>query len=277
MDHHPLSPSKFPAWLECPCYDGMADDGDDKSDANMGRLQHEAQAKMLSGDSFGWRDGLTLQQQDNVEWCVKANVRIAQQHGHLPDAIRVEQKLSLLDDDFNEVYFGTGDVEIGRDVMTDSKFGLERDYFAQFCGYALAKMQKDSVDRIMFCAIYGQIRKIKPMVIARDVAQSVVETVLAKRNNPDRRPSPCQWCGLCANKLSCSAFLNRGAIALSGAPKSLSIDVLSGLPEPLRIGAMRFILDEYVKPWTDAIAESNVQPVVKVSRSHRPSFSSQFS
>lgn len=259
MKHHPNSPSKFPAWNECACYDGEIVDADEDNDANAGTRQHEAHAKIIAG-VHDWQAGLSSREQSNAEWVAETITETARSRGYGPHEIKCEQMLTYVDDDFNTVYFGTCDAVYGP-AIDDAKYGLMRDYFPQFCAYSLAKMQADGSKRVLFDVVYGMLRKVKNYVIDFETAKMVVDSVLAKRNDPDRKPTPCQWCSMCANKANCSAFLGRGLAVIPAAQQNLPIENLASLPEALRLGVMRYVLSTYIEPWGDILKKATVEPV----------------
>ena len=270
MKHHPNSPSKFPAWNECACYDGEIVDADEDNDANAGTRQHEAHAKIIAG-VHDWRAGLSTREQENAEWVAKTMIELAMSRGYGAHELRCEQRLTYVDGDFNEVYFGTCDLLYGP-AIDDAKYGLMRDYFPQFCGYALAKMQADGSKRVLFDAIYGMLRRVKHYVLDFETAKMVVESVLAKRNDPGRKPTPCQWCSMCANKAHCSAFLGRGLAIVPAEDPVIALGNLAALPMPVKLGVMRYVISRYIKPWQEVLDSAEVDPVgyTKSTRKGRP-------
>ena len=272
MNHHPLSPSKYPAWDECPDFEGEIIDADDESaDANIGTRQHEAQAKLIMGQTDGWSEGLNSQQKANVEWSYNQIVQQATQAGYGAHEIKAEQRLTYFNDSFEVEYFGTGDIEFGP-FLGDSKFGLERNYFAQFCGYARAKMQRDNIAKVRTFVVYGFLRRVKHYIINRETADAVVTRIIAARNDPQRKPKACQYCSWCAKKLNCSQFLGKVAMVVPTAQESFDLGSIDSLPGPIKVGIMRYLLKTYVEKWTKAVEESAFCPIgfKKSTRSGRP-------
>ena len=260
QQHHKYSPSKFPAWMECACFDGEVIDADDDSHAaNQGTAQHDAHAKRIIGDQ-SWDVGLSAAQRSNVEYVSDRVIEIAAMNGYGPNEIKLENRVTLVDDDFNVRYFGTDDFEIGP-IMGDAKYGLERDYFAQFCGYALAKMQQIAVNRIRFFVVYGMLRRVKWYVIDKETAQRVVDAVFVRILDPHKKPTPCQYCSMCADKLNCRAYGAKVDAIVPAGAESFDMGALAALPEAVRIGAQRYILKTYVEPWAKAVEASSVEPI----------------
>lgn len=260
MEHHKYSPSKFPAWMECACFTGETiDEDDDSHAANKGTLQHEAHAKRIIGD-HQWDVGLDAAQRRNVEYVSDRVLEIAMMNGYGPNEIRLENRVTLVDDDFNVRYFGTDDFEIGP-IMGDAKYGLERDYFAQLCGYALAKMKKTGTSKVRYFVVYGMLRRVKWYVIDQETAQRVVDAVFVRILDPNKKPTPCQYCSMCNNKLNCRAYNSKVEALLPVGSAKLDLGDLAALPEAVRIGAQRYILKTYIEPWAEAVEASDVEPV----------------
>lgn len=261
MSHHPFSPSKFPAWEECPCFEGeLIEDDDEESNANRGTAQHKAQAMLLTGKPDGWDSGLSSRERANVEWCLNQIVINAAQAGYGAHEIKVEQKLVYFNDSFEPEYFGTCDAEFGP-FIEDSKFGLERNYFSQLCGYALAKMQRDGLNKVRCFVAYGMLRRVKHYVIDRETAETVVKRIIASRKDTQRQPKACQYCSWCANKLNCSQFLGKAAMVVPTDNESFDLGHIGGFPEPVKVGVMRYLLKTYIEKWTQAVEDSPCDPV----------------
>ena len=236
-------------------------DADDaEHNANIGTLQHEAHVKRIQGD-HSWESGLTAAQRDNVVWVSDRILEVATMNGYGPNEITMENRVTCLNEDFSVRYFGTDDVEIGPIIMGDAKYGLERDYFAQFCGYALPKMQSNGATKIRFFVVYGMLRRVKWYVIDIETAKRVVDAVFVRVLDPNKKPTPCQYCSMCAEKLTCKAYNGEVCAIVPSASSELDIGNLAALPENVRLGVQRYILKTFIEPWTEAVKASKVVPI----------------
>jgi hypothetical protein len=272
--HHALGPSKFPMLAECIDFESEKEVDIDDLDADMiaaieedapkvhgndakgrGTAQHEALAKALTGQPNAF-DGLSHREEQQVRWVIEDVVTRAAAYGFTADEIRVEQRVSVLWPDFREAYFGTLDIEYGP-VIEDAKFGDMRNFFPQLAGYALGKMERDEIDRVFARTTYGRWRKTQQYVIDRTTAETVVFSLLRRRQSPDRRPTLCQYCGWCAKNGTCSAVT--GVVDTIASKRSdwamrLPTAHISQAPnDPVTLGAMRYLWKSYIEPWGSSV------------------------
>jgi len=267
--HHPLSPSKFPAWALCPSFDAIEteEDGDAKS---RGSAQHVGLAMSMTGqpDAFA---GLSDDEEQEVRWVAEKAIEDAASMGYQPSEIRIEQRLTLFGGGFEELYFGTCDIEYGP-VICDAKFGDPRNYFAQLCGYALAKMERDGLTTIFAKAYYGRWRKVVAHTIDKETAERVVYGILAKRQSPNRTPVICEFCSWCQHKATCSALTAPVDAVLAKrddwAVRMPTMSATEAGADPVVLGAMRWLWKTWVEPWgkgveyaTNVMAECGNTPL----------------
>ena len=258
-DHHPLGPSNFPMWSECPCYEGNHndDDSDEESTDAKGRgtAKHLALAKALTGDPDAFA-GLSEDEEREVRWVAETVVESARYAGYTPNEFVVERRLTLYNPDFSVLYFGTADIGYGP-FLEDAKFGEERNYFAQMCGYALPKMERDNITTVQARIRYGRLHKTVYHVIERRVAEAVVYRILAARNDPQRKPKACQYCGWCKHMATCSETNAKVNILLDKRPdwgfRIPTMQVSQAGADPVIVGAMRFIWKSYIEKWGEAL------------------------
>src|SRR5882672_11486256 len=131
MEHHELSPSKFPAWLQCACFDACGEVGEP---AERGTLMHDCFAALLkTGEILPAMQGLNDNEYTGLMWAANY-VRIAVQGCAEP--YQVETKLEYFeDDDFEPLFYGTPDVANSEGHLFDLKTGEEREYWPQLAGY----------------------------------------------------------------------------------------------------------------------------------------------
>lgn len=310
QSHHPSGPSNFPAWAECPCYDGEgdlddldveelnqlearneeADDAEEagadeapkkepKPDAKMrGSLQHEAHAKAIHGvnDAFA---GLSEREEKEARWAAETIVSRARGAGYEPYEVQVEQRVSLLGSDFKEIYFGTSDIEYGP-FVEDVKYGDERNYFPQLCGYALPKMEREGLSRVQGALHYARYRRTRIFVISKETSERVVYGILARRQSPVREPKPCQYCSWCRHKVDCPA-INAKVAALVNAREDWALKLPTARAslasnDPVVLGAMRFLWKAYIEPWgqgveylSSQLADRGITPLGFDARSYK--------
>ncbi len=264
LAHHPKGPSNFPAWAHCPCFEGEKDIEDldiesllpeskqlDATAKNRGTAQHESLAKVIlqHPDPFA---GLDEVEEAQVRWTASEVIQGAAAVGYDVAEISVEQRLTLYDGGFGVIFFGTADIEYGP-FIDDAKFGDIRDYFAQMAGYALAKMERDELRRVTARLRYGRARRTIEHNITKETAERVVYGILAKVDDPNKRPKPCEYCGWCKKAATCEA-INVVVDSVLAKRDDWGIRLPSARlseigSDPVLIGALRWIWKAYVEPW----------------------------
>ncbi len=261
--HHPLGPSNFPMWAECAAYDSMPDVDEedigieDDTPKGRGRVKHHAAAMLLAGDlDMRQRalDGLSDAERAEVQFCVERVLAIVEEHGYTREDIRVEQRVTMFEGDgFKTLYFGTGDAEAGP-LAFDFKFGEARNYFPQMAGYDLPRMIAREEKRRLDFVIYGRLKRVERYVIDRQTAEVVVYGILTRRTV--RKPTPCQYCGWCANRATCSALV-AAPIELANARHDWTLKLptphVSQIHDPVWMGAARLLWKKYIEPWGKAV------------------------
>lgn len=265
--HHPDGPSTFPMRAECidfeaPPIDLEDIDGEeeDMSAKGRGTVKHHAVAMLLGGDLAERQKALAElsdREREEVQFVVQRVTEIIEGHGYSVADIRVEQRVTLVDGNFAVLYFGTCDGEVGP-LDFDWKFGEMRNYFAQLAGYALPKMEARGEARRYGYIIYGRqgLRRHERYVITRETAQTVVYGLLARRADPNRKPTPCQYCGWCAKAATCPAVVAT-PVALVERREDWAMKLpsphVSQLSDPVWLGAARYVWKRYLEPWGNAV------------------------
>lgn len=267
--HHPNGPSNFPMWAECIAFERIPDkdpedmDADETEEAGAsaagrGTAEHKAVAMLFSGDLTTRQralDGLSEKETADVQWVAEKAHAILAENGYAPEDMKVEQRVTLIDWNFQPIYFGTGDGEAGP-LDFDWKFGLARNYFTQHAGYSLPKLEQRGDARRMAFTVYGRLRRVERHVITLDTAQTVVYGLLARRAAKVRRPTPCQYCGWCQLRATCPALVSE-PVALVQRREDWSLKLpsphVSQLHDPAWVGAARWIWKTYLEKWGDAV------------------------
>ena len=256
------SPPIDPEDLEVEDEEQAADD----SPKARGTAKHTAVATILKGTQEERQKalaGLTDREREDVQWVVRKVIEIVEANGYSTADLRVEQRVTMLKPDSFEVeYFGTYDGEVGP-IDLDWKFGEERNYFTQLVGYARPKLELSGEPRRFGYLIYGRLRRVTRHVLERKTVQMIADSLLARRQSPDRKPTICQYCGWCAKKATCSA-LTATSLALVERRDDWTLKLpsphVSQLGDPVWMGAARYVWLRYLKSWGEGIgfASSNM-------------------
>lgn len=204
--HHPLSPSKWPAWAKCPCFDskpaGRA--------AEAGIRAHAFLAWLLNDCQGPAPHALP----DEINAATWAAGQVLGFYGEYTEPMMIEQRVEIQDSHDSLIgIFGTPDVALldHKDELCviDFKFCGDgsKNYTPQLAGYAIAiassRCPKDSppywiTDHVKLITLNGLSRTVS-VVKTRilNVLSDAVRIVQA-RQNPDRQPSACEWCEWCA-------------------------------------------------------------------------------
>lgn len=193
----------MPALAQCPCFESGSSEF-----CEPGTDRHSALASCLKGDESEC-DLLTEEESDAVKWAGEY-VKLKANTESFP--IVSEHPLSLIDEQWNEVFRGTVDVACGADIF-DLKWRV-RDYTAQMAAYVLLRIQETGLSTIRVHILYGECRRIETLSLDEESAWAILRPIIDRYNAPDKKPTPCDYCGWCANRLNCSALRERaGAVA----------------------------------------------------------------
>lgn len=205
----------MPAISECACYESR---GDSDRDADQGTDIHGVMSALVDKRPVDVRN----LEQNVIDACEDVyNQAIAFIHDNCPGApIQTEKQIVLKDDRGNVITFGTEDVfALGLDfvLVLDWKGCLNydadaKDYHEQTHTYALAEMRANGVKRALCIEAYIMPRKIKPYWVTYAEAAATVEHCIARRNDPNRFPQPCDYCKWCSRLLTCPGVNKRMAM-----------------------------------------------------------------
>jgi hypothetical protein len=259
-EHHKQSPSKFPAWAVCPCFES---DPTERADAAEGTAQHAALAAALSGDEAPLA-GLSPDARESVTWAAE-HVRT------LAGADKIETEIRLqytAPDAFarggrSVVYYGTADVLIlhgNYADLIDYKSGAgDRSHRPQLAGYALALFSmKARVKTVRAHVLYGRTREADSWALTQADAAGTVLPILEARNDPARSPVPCEYCSFCRDRMTCPALTGQvEAVAKVNEWE----DLAPALREPGAITdpdtmSKALTLSRFVGTWADAVRKA---------------------
>jgi len=255
-EHHALSPSKFPAWAVCPCFES---DPKERADAAEGTAQHAALAADLGGDESPL-DALSLDARESVTWAADHVRTLAG-----ADEIECEVRLQYTAPDTfahggkSVVYHGTADALILRGNMADLidyKSGADdREHRPQLAGYALALFSMRARIKTVRChVLYGRVRRVDSWALTQADAAGIVLPILDARNDPVRAPAPCDHCSFCRDRMTCPALIGQvEAVAMVNQWEHLT----PALREPGAITdpdtmSKALTLARFVATWADA-------------------------
>lgn len=195
MNHRP---SSLPMLAECSQFVGNGGEF-----AEQGTVRHAALSDLLTGNDAGLFLLDTDEEREAVRWAADY-IKLKAPTADYPFVCEVKRQ--WLGPDFTERE-GTPDVVCGP-VLFDFKW-RRRSYDAQMADYALALMD-DGFDVIEVHVLYGAVKQVEVIRFDRATANRIVAPILDKAGRND--PTPCDYCGWCANRLTCSALLERANV-----------------------------------------------------------------
>lgn len=259
--HHELSPSKFPAWAQCPAFDS---DQAERDDAIEGTRQHEALAAALAGNDAPTA-ALDPAAREAVVWALNHIRTLAQ--GHLIDP---ERRVAYTAPDTfasggkSEVFYGTADAIIIHPPgnladLVDYKSGADdRDHRPQLAGYALALFSmRPRLKTVRAHCLYGRVSSVDSWPFTQAEAAAVVLPILDARRDPARCvPAACDYCGFCAHRATCPAITGQVEAVAKTTPAW--DDLAPAIRDPGAItdptmAAKALTLARFVATWADAI------------------------
>lgn len=99
---------------------------------------------------------------------------------------------------------GTADLACpGGRWSADLKTGQIRNYREQQAAYALGFMDRYFEDEWTVYLLFCDEREHVRLEFSREDAEGIVRRQIARRNDPERVPTPCDYCGWCANRFRC--------------------------------------------------------------------------
>lgn len=191
--HAELSPSKFPAWEKCPCFES----GEVGEAANKGTIEHNVLEAMMLGKQP--EEKLSDEDLEKVTWAYEYVTEMAKRHEVKPAEIQVEEEVHVVDEEMNEITYGTLDIAF-RDVIFDYKSGQMRDYSGQMKCYALGRMQARNLNKVWAIILYGRFKKADPIELTMQECLDYVKTMKERIEDPEKKPAKCQYCSWCKHK-----------------------------------------------------------------------------
>jgi len=236
--------------------------GNDATEA--GAVRHSALAWQLSSESPEATRAESLAQLDDpdrdaVTWAAD----YIRTHAPMADyPIHCERTLTMLDDDFKEVMRGTPDVVCGNQLF-DLKW-RERDYAAQMAAYALMLMEESGWSEVHVHVLYGERQRAERFTLTREGAQDLVDAILTNVGSA-KPPTPCDYCGWCARRLTCPALVTAAKTVADG--YSVLDKVHNWHPSEQtdadQLSVMLFIARKVLKPWIESVEFHAMDAITK--------------
>jgi len=189
--------SSLPKLEQCACYESA---GGASPAASRGTRMDEAFRFVLSGDTSKL-DVLEDDEKSAVNWAVNQVCLVAELKTIISDESQLKVKTPGIDHE------GTEDCRIPQAcVSLDLKSGIQRDYYAQMAAYAYGNMERDFAPEWTCHLLFCDQKKVVTHHFTYEQAKLVVESILDAVADPDKKPTPCEYCNWCKNKDQCSAL-----------------------------------------------------------------------
>lgn len=196
-----IRPSLLPKIAECACYEsepyaGAAADRGTSLDLHF-RGVIDATAPEDRATLVGeMRREIDEDAADAVMWAVEMAQLLSGDHPLIAkeDDLRIEACGMI----------GTADLSCpSAKWSADLKSGQIRNYREQQAAYSLGFMDRYFEDEWTVYLLYCDQREYVRLEFTREDAEKIVREQIARRSDPQRLPSPCDYCGWCANRFRC--------------------------------------------------------------------------
>jgi hypothetical protein len=189
--------SSLPKLEQCACYESA---GGDSPAAARGTRMDEAFRFALSGDASKL-DALEQEEKESVTWAVVKVRLIAGDETIISDESALKVQTPGLE------HIGTEDSRIpSKCTSLDLKSGIQRDYYAQMAAYAYGNMERDFAPEWTCHLLFCDQKKIVTHHFTYEQAKLVVENILEAVADPEKNPTPCEYCNWCKNREQCFAL-----------------------------------------------------------------------
>lgn len=200
--HHPLfAPSSFPALVHCRHF---RNSGTESVNATRGTTQHELLAKLLTGQSIP--EDVDANDLACVQWAADRINTFTSTENRL-----VEAGLMLLDDEWQELTFGTADVVSMTPrgpgdtlVIVDYKSGSYKDYQPQLHVYSRMAMQRYDVRKCECHILYGMDRQDETFTVNYKDTDYIVDIINQINTDQLGGKKANEFCCYCAHQPTCS-------------------------------------------------------------------------
>jgi hypothetical protein len=194
--HHPtMPPSAFPALAECPQYQSNPEVGQAAiRGTRIGATVEQVLTGQPTDEAYSIQElrYKYKEEEEEIAWAVET-VR-----GLYPEGtadLEIEKEVILLDDNFEEVTFGTPDYyKAGH--LSDLKTGQRRNYRRQMAVLSVGLMVRDGLSSMRVTLIWSKTREIEAWEWTLEEAAALVWPVVesVRAGGPARVNSYCSWC-----------------------------------------------------------------------------------
>jgi len=199
--HHPIfAPSAFPALVHCRHFRNA---GTESANATRGTSQHELLARILTNQPIP--EDVDANDLTCVEWAAQIinNCTSAENR-------EVEAGLMLLDEDWQELTFGTADVVSMTPratgnmlVVVDYKSGSYKEYKPQLHVYARMAMQRYGANRCECHILYGMDRHDETFTVNYDETHYIIDIINQINDGQLGEEKVNEFCQYCSHQPTC--------------------------------------------------------------------------
>lgn len=223
-----LRPSNLPKLAVCACYVSNPDAGPAAARGSALDVLFRARMQGLSDQAEMFYER-TAADFSAVEWAVAMLRGLAD--GSTILTREDECRLSIPGFENG----GTADALIPDKLAhADLKTGQVRNYREQMAAYALGLMEAHFASEWTAHLLFCDQREVVTLRFTYDEAKATVEKVIAAYFNPEKQPTPCDYCGWCAKSETCPARLALAEHALTASVTGF--DFAAVLADNTRLG-----------------------------------------
>jgi hypothetical protein len=187
--------SSLPKLEQCACYESA---GGNSPAAARGTRMDEAFRFALAGDTSKFRVLESTEDKEAVQWAVNQVRLIAGGENVISDESQLKVQTPGLE------HIGTEDSRIpSKCTSLDLKSGIRRDYYAQMAAYAYGNMERDFAPGWTCYLLFCDQKQIVTHHFTYEQAKMVVENILEAVADPEKKPTPSEYCNWCKNKEEC--------------------------------------------------------------------------
>ena len=169
--------------------------------AQRGTDMDTAYRKAIEGNTT-LLDQLNAKDKTSVEWAIERTRAYSMSDELIVDEARLKNRTSLID------HTGTEDARIpSRQTSLDLKTGQMRNYREQMAAYALGNMESHFVDSWTCILLFADLQIEVIHEFTHDQAKAMIVAIVSAYNDPNKKPSACDYCGWCAKKDTCPAVV----------------------------------------------------------------------
>jgi len=200
-NHHPIfAPSTFPALVHCRHFRNA---GTESANATRGTSQHELLAKILTKQPIP--EDVDANDLACVEWAAQVIKNCTSAENR-----EVEAGFMLLDDDWQELTFGTADVVSVTPratgdilVVVDYKSGSYKEYRPQLHVYSRMAMQRYGVNRCECHILYGMDRHDETFTVNYNETNYIIDIINQINAGQLGEEKANEFCQYCKNQPTC--------------------------------------------------------------------------